>query len=489
LIRRYVTALRVLLMAADAGLAIVLFAIVSAIRFGPDWDATWRSIGIEAPILAAIYGCSWVVILWATGMYRLRSRWSWRSEWLDLLRATLLVAVVVFCALFAFKLPNVSRLFLLELFGLQAMTAIVSRAVLRLAFEMARTRGYNARYMVVVGAGPEAIAFASRIARHPELGLKVIGFVATTGGFGDPPTRRSTLAQESEPERAMPAEEEAWPILGTIDRIEAIIHGTVVDEVAICLARDAWAFVEPITSLCAEEGRIVRIPIDGGSPLAGGGRVEEFDGIQVLSLVRGPDRAVSLFIKRVLDIGGATIALVALSPVFALIAARIVVLDGPPVIFRQVRIGLHGRPFRVVKFRTMQPDAESQLSELLARNEIRGHAFKLSDDPRLTRSGRFLRRSSLDELPQFWNVLMGEMSLVGPRPPLPDEVDNYDLWHRRRLSMKPGITGQWQVAARREAEFDRWVELDLDYIDRWSLWLDVKILLLTIPAVLNGAGR
>ena len=143
-------------------------------------------------------------------------------------------------------------------------------------------------------------------------------------------------------------------------------------------------------------------------------------------------------------------------------------------------------PVRVVKFRSMVPDAEARLGALAAHNELHGPAFKLTDDPRLSRPGRTLRRTSLDELPQFWNVLRGEMSVVGPRPPLPDEVADYDIWHRRRLAMKPGITGLWQVAARREQEFDRWVALDLDYIDRWSLWLDLKIIVRTVPAMLQG---
>ena len=134
----------------------------------------------------------------------------------------------------------------------------------------------------------------------------------------------------------------------------------------------------------------------------------------------------------------------------------------------------------------MVPDAEDQLAELTEHNEIKGHAFKLTNDPRLSRTGGVLRKTSIDELPQLWNVLLGEMSLVGPRPPLPTEVAGYDLWHRRRLSMKPGITGLWQVAARGEEDFDRWVELDLAYIDRWSVWLDLKIMIRTIPAMLQG---
>jgi lipopolysaccharide/colanic/teichoic acid biosynthesis glycosyltransferase len=198
---------------------------------------------------------------------------------------------------------------------------------------------------------------------------------------------------------------------------------------------------------------------------------------------------VGLLVKRGIDIILSAAALVVLSPFLLGIALVVRIVDGPPVLFRQVRVGLHGRLFQLVKFRSMVPDAEERLAELQAHNEIQGHAFKVTNDPRLTRTGRWLRRTSIDELPQFWNVLRGEMSLVGPRPPLPREVRDYDVWHRRRLSMKPGITGLWQVAARHEPEFDRWVAIDLDYIDRWSLWLDLKIILRTIPAVLAGEGR
>ena len=150
---------------------------------------------------------------------------------------------------------------------------------------------------------------------------------------------------------------------------------------------------------------------------------------------------------------------------------------------------MQGRRFRLIKFRTMVRDADSRLAELEHENEIQGRAFKLTNDPRVNRVGRFLRRSSLDELPQVWNVLRGHMSLVGPRPPLPSEVERYDAWHRRRLSMKPGITGLWQIAGRREPEFDKWVEMDLEYIDHWSPWLDVKIILRTVPALLRAQGR
>jgi lipopolysaccharide/colanic/teichoic acid biosynthesis glycosyltransferase len=175
---------------------------------------------------------------------------------------------------------------------------------------------------------------------------------------------------------------------------------------------------------------------------------------------------------------------VILSPILGAVAIAVRLRDGAPVIFHQARVGLHGRIFHVVKFRTMVADAEARYSQVMDRSDPR--AFKLDDDPRVTPLGAFLRRTSLDELPQLWNVLRGEMSLVGPRPAPPREVEGYDVWHRRRLSMKPGITGLWQVTARRDDDFERRALLDLDYIDRWSLWLDVKILARTIPAALEG---
>jgi exopolysaccharide biosynthesis polyprenyl glycosylphosphotransferase len=247
--------------------------------------------------------------------------------------------------------------------------------------------------------------------------------------------------------------------------------------------------IEEAAYLSEQEGKVVRMPVAPVERILTAGRLETIDGVGVYSLANGPDRAVSLLFKRLLDIAGSAVLLVVLSPLLALVAI-LVKSDSPgPALFRQERVGLHGRTFRVVKFRSMCSDAEERLEQLSRHNRIKGHAFKLDEDPRTTRVGRFLRRCSLDELPQLWNVLRGEMSLVGPRPPLPSEVANYDVWHRRRLSMKPGMTGLWQVNSRNEREFDRWVEADLEYIDTWSLWLDFKIIARTVPAMLAGTGR
>jgi exopolysaccharide biosynthesis polyprenyl glycosylphosphotransferase len=258
----------------------------------------------------------------------------------------------------------------------------------------------------------------------------------------------------------------------------------VVDEVAICLPFSMWDRMNALAQLCEAVGKIVRVPVDVLDSALSAGRIEELDGTPVYSLVSGPDRMVALIVKRTLDGVVSLAAVVMLSPVLLAVALWIRAREGSPVLFRQVRVGLHGRHFEVLKFRTMVADAEARYDEVVSQADPR--AFKLADDPRITRTGRFLRRTSLDELPQLWNVLKGEMSLVGPRPAPPREVEGYDLWHRRRLSMKPGITGLWQVSARHSDDFDDRAALDLSYIDRWSLWLDFKILARTVPAALEG---
>jgi len=481
MIRRHATALRLSMAAVDFATAVAVFIGVSMVRFGTEWRAAWEAAAGNPWLLAASYGVGWVAILWLLGLYRLRARWSWRTEWTDLLRAILLIAILTFAVLFAAKLPNVSRLFLLGLFATHAAVAIASRGLLRWLFARARARGRNTRYVLIVGDGPVAHDFAHSLGRNPYLGLRIAGFLADPRP--DDPHPGSAPTDGEPPMTRMPA---PTGTLGRIDQITGILGSMVVDEVAICLPPEHGAFVEPVARLCEEEGLVVRIPLVDGATGIPGGRLEDFEGIRVQSLVYGPDRTLGLIAKRLLDIVGGIIGLVVFSPVIVAAAIAIRADDGGPIFFRQARVGLRGREFDILKFRTMVPDAEARRDQLAAYNEIKGHAFKLTDDPRVTQVGRFLRRTSLDEVPQFWNVLRGEMSLVGPRPPLLEEVATYDLWHRRRLAMKPGATGLWQVSARHEEDFDRWVRIDLDYIDRWSLWLDLKIILRTVPVMLQG---
>ena len=467
MVRRHTSALRATLMAADFLSAAVLFVVVSIARYGAGWYDSWDRLGIH-PLLAAVcFGLGWVALVTLQGLYRVRARYSLRSEATALIRAGAVLGLGMIVYLFLERVSNASRLLLAALIVATVIVAFAARVGLRSTLAALRRRGRMTRYVLVAGAGPFAEDFADRLERADALGLRIIGHLRAPGESDEQPSR---------------------PVLGPLDGIEGVLHGEVVDEVAICLPVSAWNLAEPITQLCASEGKIVRIPAEGG-PHIGGGYVEEFDGLTVVSLVYGPDRALSLVTKRFLDICLAALGLVLTSPLLLVVGLYIRRTEGGPAIYRQTRTGLNGRPFKVLKFRTMIRGADEQMEQLALFNEVRGGAFKMTNDPRLTRSGQFLRRTSMDELPQLWNVLRGEMSLVGPRPPLPLEVAGYDVWHRRRLSMKPGMTGLWQVSARNNPDFDHWVERDLEYIDRWSLWLDVKIMARTVPALVYQQGR
>lgn len=462
-------ALRFGLMLGDGITAVLVFLAVSIVRFQDgDVSALWAAINVDVRAAALLFAGSWVAVLWMSGLYRLSVRWRLWTEVRDIVRATVVVLALTLSALFLLKQVDVSRLFLALLFVTQPTVTLFGRLVLRAVFESVRKGGRDARYMLVAGSGQLAQAFADRVERHAGLGLHIIGHLAAPEE-----TRRSVTR----------------PILGSIDEVEEVLHSRVVDEVAVCLPPEASHYLEPLTGLAAGEGKTVRIPVDPVEEVLPSAVQEEFDGFIVRSLIHDGQREAGLLLKRLLDIAGALVGLVLLSPLLIVAAIAIRVTEASPVFFRQTRVGLHGRPFTIYKFRTMVVDAEQRLDEVRHLNERQGAAFKATDDPRITPTGRWLRKTSIDELPQLWNVLTGSMSLVGPRPPLPAEVAEYDVWHRRRLSMKPGITGLWQVEARHEPDFDRFVEHDLVYIDGWSLWLDLKILARTIPALFVLGGR
>ena len=461
--------LRAGLMLLDGVAAAAVFLTVAAIRFRESpIEALLDALGLDLIPAAVIFAGTWVFALWASGLYRLTVRWRIWTEARDIARATIAVLLLTLSVLFLIKAVDVSRLFLAFLFVAQPTVTLAGRVLLRALFEASRRRGGNARYMLVAGTGSLAQDFADRVESHPGLGLRIIGHLSVPGEDNSSVTR---------------------PVLGSIEEIGDILHARVVDEVAVCLPPTAARYLEPITGLAAGEGKTVRVPVDPVEELLPGAVQEEFDGFLVRSLVHDGQREVGLLLKRLMDIVGAAIGLVVLSPLLVVAAIAIRIADGSPILFRQTRVGLHGRAFTMLKFRTMVPNADEMLDDVLHLNERSGAAFKASDDPRVTGTGRWLRRTSIDELPQLWNVLTGSMSLVGPRPPLPREVAEYDIWHRRRLSMKPGITGLWQIEARHEPDFDRWVEHDLIYIDGWSLWLDLKILLRTVPALFAHGGH
>ena len=268
-----------------------------------------------------------------------------------------------------------------------------------------------------------------------------------------------------------------WHYLGQPELLDTLLDGAEWSEVAVCLEPGQWPLIEHVMRACRMRAVPVSIPIpptrDTGLPAR---------------LSTNPPFQLGL--KRFIDLMGAAFGLAVSAPLLAVIALTILVTDGRPILFRQLRAGQNGRPFRILKFRTMQREADALRGSLRASNELSGQAaFKMTNDPRVTRIGRWLRRTSLDEVPQLWNVLLGDMSLVGPRPHPYDDVAGYQPWHLGRLAVKPGLTGLWQVELRGDPDFDECVRKDLEYMEHWSLGLDLRLILRTVPAVLRGTGR
>jgi exopolysaccharide biosynthesis polyprenyl glycosylphosphotransferase len=264
--------------------------------------------------------------------------------------------------------------------------------------------------------------------------------------------------------------------------------GEPVDEIVFAVTRKKLDEMKQIFLFCEELGVRARVAMNFFQNRVARIEIEELEGIPFITFTTTPSNESQLAVKRLLDIAVSALLLVLAAPIILLVATAIKLTSPGSVFFKQTRIGLNGRIFTLYKFRTMIEDAHERREEVSHLNEMTGPVFKMKDDPRVTTVGRVLRKFSLDEIPQFWNVFRGDMSLVGPRPPIPEEVANYHRWHRRRLSMKPGLTCLWQINGRNNVDFDRWMQLDLQYIDNWSPLLDLKILLRTIPAVLSGRG-
>jgi exopolysaccharide biosynthesis polyprenyl glycosylphosphotransferase len=260
-----------------------------------------------------------------------------------------------------------------------------------------------------------------------------------------------------------------------------------VDEIVFAVGSDRLADLEEVFLLCDEEGVRTRVAVDFFPHVNSTVSLDRFGDTPLLTFSAAPDDEIRLLVKRVTDVVLAAVGLALLTPFMAVIAALIKLTSPGPAIFRQVRCGLNGRRFLFYKFRSMCQNAED-LKPALEHLSTRETAFKIPDDPRLTPIGRYLRKFSIDEWPQLWSVLRGDMSLVGPRPAVPGEVDQYKRWQRRRLRMRPGLTCIWAISGRDAVDFETWMKMDMQYIDNWSLALDWKILLRTIPRVLTGRG-
>ena len=333
----------------------------------------------------------------------------------------------------------------------------------------------DSRNVLIVGAGSAGKALQQYLNETPQLGYSVKGFV----------DRRM---RPREPELSLLGPGLAQPLLGSVSDLESLIRFHFIDEVLVTLptARD---LIKEVVDRARFFGTQVRVVPDLYDGLALGAPLEAVGQFPTVTLYSQAIPAFQLTIKRSADAILSALALLFLSPLFLVIAILIKLDSEGPVFYSSVRLGKKGTTFICHKFRTMVVDAELRKSSLEHLNERDGILFKISDDPRVTRLGKFLRKWSLDELPQFWNVLKGDMSLVGPRPPIPDEFKKYSVEHRRRLEVVPGLTGLWQVQSRQSPSFDDYIQLDLQYVDSWSVWLDLTLIAKTFYVVLTGTGR
>ena len=418
----------------------------------------------------------WAPLLWFSGRYRSHRTVSLRTETVALLRLTAVAAALLTLVVYALRLDarllagdKISRLWLLLFPALSGALLISEKIALRATSRWVRSRGLNFRTVLVVGTGRQACSLAQFLEGHRQWGYRLLGFVAGRGEEHD-----GRVA--------------GHPVLGELADLPALVQQNVIDEVLFAVSRRDLDDIEDLYLCLQEQGIITRFALDFFPHTQARMAIDELDGVPLLTFTTSPSSPLLLLIKRLLDVALSVLLMLLGLPVLLLVAFAIKLSTRGTVLFRQTRCGLNGRTFTLYKFRTMVEDAEELQRDLLHLNEMDGPVFKLREDPRVTVLGRFLRKFSLDELPQFWNVLRGDMSLVGPRPPIPEEVARYERWQRRRLAMKPGLTCLWQVSGRNELDFQQWMELDLEYIDTWTPWLDLKILLKTIPAVLSGRG-
>ncbi len=423
-------------------------------------------------VVFATFAFFWHWLFRTFGLYRAHRNCYAVAEGWNVAKAVVVGTLVLAGLGLAIDLSAMTRVFLATFFIACLVCTIAARVSLRHLLEDVRTEGRYLRKLVIVGCGPRAAEFGREVRQKPELGYLLLGYI------DEMPPPDSPLHVGSE------------KLLGDPSQTREILARLKADEVVISLPiKSHYETIAEIIALCREMGITARVPADFFASRLVHAYSDDRHRTPVLTLENHTPVGGGAALKRLVDIVVSTVALIVLSPVLAIVALAIWLDSGRPILFVQERVGLHREVFRIFKFRTMIVDAEKRLKALEERNEVEGAAFKMKRDPRVTRVGQVLRKLSLDKLPQLLNVFLGDMSLVGPRPLPVRDVNRIDIeWPKRRFSVKPGLTCLWQISGRHEIDFDDWMELDLQYIDNWSLSLDFDILVKTLPAVVGGHG-
>jgi len=459
--------------------AAFLFAVSDLILTALSFEAAYqsraylpleRAFYIVTPVKVLLLGVallSWLALGLLWRVYERLETSEPRAALQDSFRQVASGILVLVGFLFLMKL-DVSRLFI-ALFGLFNLLALIAfRVSARSARGYLRRRFGAVSYIMIVGTGEAARRIGRELERGEDYGVRLLAFL------------------DAEPAAAT-VELERTYFLHRLGELGPLLRRHVVDEIVFAVEPDRLASLGEVFRLCEAEGVRTRVAVNF-FPNQRRAYLEQLGPYPLLTFSGAPHDEIRLLVKRALDLALASIVLVIAGLPLVCFAALVKLTSRGPAIFKQVRCGLNGRRFHFYKLRSMREDAESRKAELEPLNERDGPVFKMANDPRRTSLGRYLRRYSIDEWPQLWNVLRGDMSLVGPRPAVPSEVDQYQPWQRRRLRMKPGLICLWALEGRDRLDFETWMRLDLEYIDNWSLLLDCKILLRSIPMVLSGRG-
>lgn len=411
----------------------------------------------------------WLFLLTFLGEYKdFRTR-LFVKELIIIIKASLLSIIVFGSIFFITKMQLTSRLYIGIFTITTVLILVIEKLLMKVLLDRMHKYGFNQINLLVVGTGKRSQKFIREVKEHANWGLRIVGLI--------------------DDEHAMYGKEvEGYRVLGRIQDIPFIIHRKVIDRVIFVVPRLWLHRIDDVILSCEREGISTSISMDLYDLKIAEMRQTNFSGFPLLEFETFHAKEWQLFLKRTIDIILSLIFLILLSPIFIITAIAIKLESKGSVFYSQTRSGLNGRKFTLFKFRSMIVGAEMKKKLIEKMNEMDGPVFKIKHDPRITKVGRFIRKFSIDELPQLLNVLKGDMSIVGPRPPLPVEVQMYELWQRRRLSLKPGLTCVWQVSGRNNINFDRWMEMDLDYIDNWSLSMDFRLLLKTFFVVLFGYG-
>jgi exopolysaccharide biosynthesis polyprenyl glycosylphosphotransferase len=464
-------------MLSDLGILAAAY-LVAAIQVwhltGADAFASFVSMRVKVLNILLFLGlvCCWHIIFSSVGLYGSRRLGDRKQEVVDVLKATSVAVIVLAVAAVFFKIKMITPAFLVMFWAVSSVSLVVGRLLMRNFLASVRARGRNLRHVLIVGTNQRAEEFARIIERRSELGYHLVGFAD----------------QEWEGNRGF--ERDGRSIVTGLDGFSDFLRAHIVDEVVIALPmKSFYSEAARIVSDCQEQGILVRGLTSLFDFQPGHADSNQIDVTHMLTYSTNVYEGTPLVFKRVLDVLGAFALLIVLAPILLIVAVLVKMTSPGPAIFVQERVGLNKRKFRMYKFRTMVANAEKQQVALEKLNEADGPVFKIKQDPRITGIGKYLRKASIDELPQLFNVLKGDMSLVGPRPLPMRDYQGFDKgWLHRRFSVRPGITCLWQVHGRSTTTFGRWMELDMQYIDNWSFWLDVKILAKTLPAVFAGRG-